>query len=137
MSNKNVTSKATFDSAHNDLQKSENNSSSITNSRYSLGGGARSSLGAVKAGRLSQAHNKSNGEFADSGKVSLGGRNSLSANDSRASLSRYFILLSLFIYLPLYYLDDQVHMEGKVLGGHLKQIPLEKILVPFVKNLSN
>ena len=64
---------------------SENSSSATNNSRYSLGGGARPSLGAVKAGRLSQANN----EFADSGKLSLGGRLSMSANDSRASLSRY------------------------------------------------
>lgn len=93
MSNKNGISKATFDSnssaAPNDSQKSENTSSSVNNSRYSLGGGARTSLGAVKAGRLSQAHTNGNTEFVDSGKVSLGGRNSMSANDSRASLSRY------------------------------------------------
>lgn len=66
---------------------SENSSSATNNSRYSLGGGTRPSLGAVKAGRLSQANN----EFTDSGKLSLGGRPSISANDSRASLSRYFI----------------------------------------------
>ena len=65
---------------------SENSSSGTNNSRYSLGGGARPSLGAVKAGRLSQANN----EFTDSGKLSLGGRLSMSANDSRTSLSRYF-----------------------------------------------
>lgn len=72
------------------IQKnSENSSSATNNSRYSLGGGARPSLGAVKAGRLSQANN----EFTDSGKLSLGGRPSISANDSRASLSRYFDLV--------------------------------------------
>lgn len=66
---------------------SENSSFGTNNSRYSLGGGARPSLGAVKAGRLSQANN----EFTDSGKLSLSGRLSMSANDSRASLSRYLI----------------------------------------------
>jgi hypothetical protein len=64
---------------------SENTTATTNNFRYSLGGGARSSLGAVKAGRLSQSNN----EFTDSGKLSLGGRLSMSANDSRASISRY------------------------------------------------
>lgn len=63
---------------------SENSTSATNNSRYSLGGGARHSLGAGKAGRLSQTNN----EFTDSGKLSLGGRQSISANDSRASISR-------------------------------------------------
>lgn len=89
MSNKSGITKATADSSApgnlNESQKSsENNSSAGNNFRYSLGGGARPSLGAVKAGRLSQANN----EFSDSGKLSLGGRLSMSANDSRNSLSR-------------------------------------------------
>jgi hypothetical protein len=68
---------------------SENNSSATNNSRYSLGGGARTSLGGVKAGRLSQVNSNANNEFSDSGKLSLGGRLSMSAaNDSRNSLSR-------------------------------------------------
>lgn len=55
------------------------------NSRYSLGG-ARASLGPVKAGRLSNANPA---EFGDSGKLSLSGRQSLSAADGgRLSLSR-------------------------------------------------
>ena len=89
MSSKNGITKATVDLSNPgnsvDSQKiSENNSSATNNSRYSLGGSARPSLGAVKAGRLSQSNN----EFADSGKLSLGGRLSMTANDSRASLSR-------------------------------------------------
>lgn len=60
---------------------SENQNTS--NPRYSLGG-ARASLGPVKAGRLSNA-----AEFGDSqGKLSLSGRQSLSAQEGRLSLSR-------------------------------------------------
>lgn len=69
---------------------SENNSGATNNSRYSLGGTSRPSLGAVKAGRLSQVNSNGNNEFTDSGKLSLGGRLSMTANDSRNSLSRYF-----------------------------------------------
>lgn len=69
-------------------KNAENVFSATNNSRYSLGGGARPSLGAVKAGRLSQVNSNSNNEFTDSGKLSLGGRLSMSANDSRNSLSR-------------------------------------------------
>lgn len=93
MSNKSGTSKATADSSGlgkpSESQKlMENNSTATNNSRYSLGNNSRPSLGAVKAGRLSQANN----EFTDSGKLSLGGRLSISANESRASLSRYIYL---------------------------------------------
>lgn len=95
MSNKSGITKATTASESNvgsdlgETQKnSENNSLATNNSRYSLGGGARPSLGAVKAGRLSQVNSNANNEFTDSGKLSLGGRLSMSANDSRNSLSR-------------------------------------------------
>ena len=95
MSNKSGISKAatasesTAGSSFGEAQKiSENIASATNNSRYSLGGGARPSLGAVKAGRLSQVNSNANNEFSDSGKLSLGGRLSMSANDSRNSLSR-------------------------------------------------
>jgi hypothetical protein len=97
MSNKNGISKAAAASESNagsslgETQKnSENSFSATNNSRYSLGGGgaARPSLGAVKAGRLSQINSNTNNEFTDSGKLSLGGSLSVSANDSRNSLSR-------------------------------------------------
>lgn len=89
MSNKSGVSRTGVDSGAPSLgaaiaadgQKSENNAS-LNNPRYSLG--ARASLGPVKAGRLSQVNN----EFVDSGKVSLSGRNSFSAHESRNSLSR-------------------------------------------------
>lgn len=63
---------------------SENTVGNLKNPRYSLGG-ARASLGPVKTGRLSQV---TNNEFSDSSKLSLSGRNSFSAHDSRVSLSR-------------------------------------------------
>lgn len=96
MSNKSGITKSTGISESNapetlgDSQKlSENTSTATNNSRYSLGGTSRPSLGAVKAGRLSQVNsNANNNEFADSGKLSLGGRMSMSANESRNSLSR-------------------------------------------------
>jgi hypothetical protein len=60
---------------------SENQNSN--NPRYSLGG-ARASLGPVKAGRLSNA-----AEFGDAqGKLSISGRQSLSTVEGRVSLSR-------------------------------------------------
>lgn len=97
MSNKSGVSKSTGISdsttpiALGEAQKiSENNSSATNNSRYSFGGTSRPSLGAVKAGRLSQVNsNSNNNEFTESGKLSLGGRLSISANESRNSLSRY------------------------------------------------
>ncbi len=89
MSNRSGIAKASTDSSapvnlNEPQNSSENNSSAANNSRYSLGGGSRPSLGPVKAGRLSQTNN----DFTDSGKLSLGGRLSISANDSRNSLSR-------------------------------------------------
>lgn len=63
---------------------SENQNTNNTNPRYSLGG-ARASLGPVKAGRLSNA----GAEFGDAqGKLSISGRQSLSAQDGRLSMSR-------------------------------------------------
>lgn len=120
MSNKSGISKAGAGSEPNagsslgEAQKnSENNSSASNNSRYSLGGGARPSLGAVKAGRLSQVNSNANNEFSDSGKLSLGGRLSMTANDSRNSLSRYnFYLLNSFLLILI--LDALVLMESKV-----------------------
>ena len=95
MSNKNGFSKTTnaSDSKNvnglNEPQKSENNFNNTGNLRYSLSGGIRNSIGSAKAGRLSNSNN----EFADSSKLSLGGRNSISANESRASLSRYTTII--------------------------------------------
>lgn len=93
MSNKSGFSKASESGAGSGLgepqKTSENISSAANNSRYSLGGTTRLSLGAGKAGRLSQVNSNANNEFSDSGKLSLGGRPSMSANDSRNSLSRY------------------------------------------------
>ena len=66
---------------------SENSSLSSNNSRYSLGGTSRLSFGNMKAGRLSNAASGNN-EFSDSGKLSLGGRLSMTANESRNSISR-------------------------------------------------
>ncbi len=92
MANKNTTAANTLASAGLESSSklpttaasasSENQNSN--NPRYSLGG-ARASLGPVKAGRLSNA----GAEFGDAqGKLSISGRQSLSAQEGRLSLSR-------------------------------------------------
>lgn len=92
MANKTSNTNRTVDSAPLEsgkekatIAKESGENQNNNNSRYSLGG-ARASLGPVKAGRLSNANPA---EFGDSGKLSLSGRQSLSAADGgRLSMSR-------------------------------------------------